>query len=369
MEKRDQVSKSSGSGAQPATVDQGKLNQFLGRFVADLGATLHAPTVIIGDKLGLYRAMAGAGELTSSEIASMTGTSERYVREWLASQAASGYVMYNHLSKKYWLTPEQAFTLADEASPAYLPGAFYIAASVFKDEPRILEAFRTGTGLGWHEHDGDLFTGTEKFFRPGYAGNLVSSWLPALDGVVEKLERGGRVADVGCGHGSSTIIMAKAYPNSTFVGYDYHGPSIETARREAERQGLGDRVRFEVAAAGSYPGKGFDLVTVFDALHDMGDPVGAASHVLQSLKPEGTWMLVEPYANERLEENLNPVGRIFYSASTAICTGASLAQEVGLALGAQAGDSRLREVVTRGGFTRFRRATQTPFNRVFEAKP
>jgi 2-polyprenyl-3-methyl-5-hydroxy-6-metoxy-1,4-benzoquinol methylase len=365
MEKQDPIGKSE----QNAAVDQEKLNQFLGRFVADLGAALHAPTVIIGDKLGLYRAMAGAGELTSAEIASKTGTSERYVREWLASQAASGYAMYNHLSKKYWLTPEQTFTLADETSPAFLPGAFYIAASVFKDEPRILEAFKTGKGIGWHEHNGDLFSGTEKFFRPGYAGNLVSSWLPALDGVVSKLESGAKVADLGCGHGSSTMIMAKAYPKSTFVGYDYHAPSIEVARRAAEKEGLGGRVKFEVAAATSYPGKDFDLVTVFDALHDMGDPVGAAAHVRQSLKPDGTWMIVEPYANEKLEDNLNPVGRIFYSASTAICTGASLAQDVGLALGSQVGDLRLQELVTRGGFNHFRRASQTPFNRVFEAKP
>jgi 2-polyprenyl-3-methyl-5-hydroxy-6-metoxy-1,4-benzoquinol methylase len=365
MEKRDQKD---GSGKAPA-VEQEKLNQFLGKFVADFGATLHAPTIIIGEKLGLYKAMAGAGELTSAEIASRTGTSERYVREWLAAQAASGYVMYNHLSKKYWLTPEQVFTLADETSPAYLPGAFYISASLFKDEPRMLEAFKTGKGVGWHEHSTDLFRGTEKFFRPGYAGNLVSSWLPALEGVVSKLERGAKVADVGCGHGSSTIIMAKAYQKSTFVGYDYHGPSIETARREAEKEGLSSRVKFEVAAASTYPGKDFDLVTVFDALHDMGDPAGAAAHVRQSLKPDGTWMIVEPYANERLEDNLNPVGRIFYSASTMICTGASMAQEVGLALGAQVGDTRLQELVSKGGFTRFRRATETPFNRVFEAKP
>lgn len=350
-------------------VDQEKLNQFLGKFVADLGATFHAPTVVIGEKLGLYKAMAGGAEWTSQELASKTGTSERYVREWLAAQAASGYVMYNHLSRKYWLSPEQAFALADEGSPAYLPGAFYLAASLFKDEPRVLEAFKTGKGVGWHEHDGDLFRGTEKFFRPGYAGNLVSSWLPALDGVVAKLERGGKVADVGCGHGASTIIMAKAYPNSRFVGYDYHAPSIQVARATAEREGVSDRVSFEVAPAKSYPGKHFDLVTVFDALHDMGDPAGAAAHVRQSLTLDGTWMIVEPYANEKVEDNLNPVGRIFYSASTMICTGASLAQEAGLALGSQASDTRLRELVLRGGFTSFRRATQTPFNRIFEAKP
>jgi SAM-dependent methyltransferase len=350
-------------------IDQEKLNQFLGKFVGDLGAALHAPTVIVGEKLGLYKAMAGAGELTSKELAVMTGTKERYVREWLAAQAASGYVTYDHLSDKYWLTPEQAFTLADENSPAYLPGAFYIAASVFMDEPKLVEAFKTGKGVGWHEHSSVLFKGTEMFFRPGYAANLVSSWIPALDGVVAKLERGAKVADVGCGHGASTIIMAKAYPNSTFIGYDYHGPSIEAARKKAEAEGLGNRVRFETASAASFPEKDLDLVAVFDALHDMGDPAGVSAHIRRSLKPDGTWMIVEPFANETVAENLNPVGRIYYSASTMICTGASVAQEVGLALGAQASESSLREVVTRGGFSRFRKATQTPFNRVFEAKP
>jgi SAM-dependent methyltransferase len=251
----------------------------------------------------------------------------------------------------------------------YIPGAFYTAASLFKDEPRLLKAFTTGNGVGWHEHDIDLFSGTEMFFRPGYVANLVSSWLPALDGVVAKLEQGAKVADLGCGHGSSTIIMAKAYPRSSFVGYDYHEPSITRAREMAKKEGVGERVKFEGAAAKTYPGKDFDLVTVFDALHDMGDPTGAAAHVYKSLKPDGVWMIVEPYANEKLEQNLNPIGRIFYSASTMICTGVSLAQEGSLALGAQTGDSRLREVVTKGGFTRFRRATETPFNRVFEARP
>jgi 2-polyprenyl-3-methyl-5-hydroxy-6-metoxy-1,4-benzoquinol methylase len=350
-------------------VNPDKLNEFIGKFAADFGATLHAPTVIIGEKLGLYKAMAASGELTPSALATKTGTAERYVREWLSAQAAAGYAMYNPKTGTYWLTPEQAFTLADEKSPVYLPGAFYISASLFRDEEKLLEAFKTGKGMGWHEHDEDLFRGTDKFFRPTYAASLVSSWLPALEGVVSKLQRGGKVADVGCGHGASTIIMAKAFPNSTFVGYDYHENSIIEARRAAEREGVAGRVKFEVASAKSYPGKDFDLVAIFDALHDMGDPVGAAAHVRQSLRPDGTWMIVEPYANEKVEENLNPIGRIFYSASTMICTPSSLAQEVGLALGAQVGDSRLREVVLQGGFTSFRRATATPFNRVFEVRP
>ena len=350
-------------------LNQDKLNAFIGKFAADFGATLHAPTIIIGEKLGLYKAMAASGELTSSELAVKTGTSERYVREWLSAQAAAGYAMYTPSTGKYWLTPEQAFTLADESSPAYLPGAFYISAALFRDGDKMLNAFKTGNGVGWHEHDPDLFRGTEMFFRPGYVANIVSSWLPALDGVVAKLQRGGKVADIGCGHGASTIIMAKAYPNSKFVGYDYHDKSIQEAKKAADREGVAGRVNFEIASAKAYTGKDFDLVTIFDALHDMGDPVGASAHVRQSLKPDGTWMIVEPYANEKVEDNLNPVGRIFYSASTMLCTGSSLDQEVGLALGAQAGDSRLNEVVKEGGFTRFRRATETPFNRVFEARP
>ncbi|MGH2542762.1 MAG: class I SAM-dependent methyltransferase, partial [Ardenticatenaceae bacterium] len=272
-------------------------------------------------------------------------------------------------SARYSLSPEQAYALADETSPAYLPGAFLIAESLFQDEPKITEAFRSGKGVGWHEHHHVLFDGTEKFFRPGYLGNLVSSWLPALDGVVAKLEAGARVADVGCGHGASTLLMAKAYPRSTFVGYDYHDKSIEVARRAAEREGLSDRVKFEVASAKEYPGKEYDLVAFFDCLHDMGDPGGAAQHVRRSLMPDGTWMIVEPFANERFEDNLNPVGRIYYSASTMICTPASLAQEVGLALGAQVGESRWREIILGAGFKSFRRAAETPFNRVFEARP
>jgi len=356
--------------SQNKEIDLSKLNEFVGKFASDFGASLHAPTVILGEKLGLYKAMAEAGkEISPEELASRTGTKERYVAEWLAAQAAAGYATYDANTGKYWLTAEQAFTLADENSPAYLPGAFYIASAIFKDEPKIVDAFRTGRGVGWHEHDTNLFRGTEKFFRPGYAANLVPSWLPALDGVVPKLQRGARVADIGCGYGSSTIIMAKAFPNSSFVGYDYHDLSIQAARRTAEREGVASRVKFEVADAKSYPEENLDLVTVFDALHDMGDPAGAAKHVFHSLNSNGTWMIVEPMAGETTSENMNPVGRIFYSASTMLCTPASASQEVGRMLGAQASQSAIRDVVESGGFTRFRRATQTPFNRVFEARP
>lgn len=351
-------------------IDQNKLNEFMGKFASDFGASLHAPTIILGEKLGLYKAMAEEGkEVSARELASKTGTKERYVAEWLAAQAASGYAMYNSDTNKYWLSPEQAFTLADENSPAYLPGAFFIASALFKDEPKIADAFRTGRGVGWHEHDGILFRGTEKFFRPGYVANLVPSWLPALDGVVAKLQRGAKVADIGCGHGASTIIMAKTFPNSTFVGYDYHDLSIQVARRNAEREGVDSQINFEVADAKSYPETNLDLVTIFDALHDMGDPAGAAKHIHQSLNPDGTWMIVEPMAGESTKDNMNPVGRIYYSASTLLCTPASVSQEVGLALGAQAPESEIRKVIQSGGFTRFRRATQTPFNRVFEARP
>ncbi len=351
-------------------IDRSKLDEFVGKFAGDFGASLHAPTVILGEKLGLYRAMAEVGrEISPGELASKTGTKERYVAEWLAAQAAAGCAMYDKTTGKFLLSPEQAFTLADENSPAYLPGAFYIASAIFKDESKIADAFRTGRGVGWHEHDSYLFRGTEKFFRPGYAANLVPSWLPALDGVVEKLKRGAKVADVGCGYGSSTIIMAKAFPNSSFVGYDYHDLSIQAARRTAEKEGVADRVKFGVADAKSYPEENLDLVTVFDALHDMGDPAGTSKHVFRSLNSEGTWMIVEPMAGETIGDNLNPVGRIFYSASTMLCTPASAAQEVGRMLGAQASESDIRTVVESGGFTRFRRATQTPFNRVFEVRP
>ena len=351
------------------SINQATLDEFLGRFVSDLGATFHAANVVIGDKLGLYKALAAAGPCSSAELAECTGTTERYVREWLRGQAAGGYVTYDPATDRYWLTEEQAFALAQDDSPAFVPGAFQLAASTVKDEAKIAEAFRTGAGVGWHEHHRDLFEGTERFFRPGYIANLVDSWLPALDGVTAKLEAGARVADVGCGHGASTIILAQAYPNSIFVGFDYHEPSIEVARKAAAEAGVSERCTFQVARAQDFPGTGYDLVAFFDCLHDMGDPVGAAAHVLQALDENGTWMIVEPFAHDRVEDNLNPVGRVYYNASTLICTPASASQEVGLCLGAQAGEAALRDVVLSGGFTRFQRATETPFNLVLEARP
>jgi 2-polyprenyl-3-methyl-5-hydroxy-6-metoxy-1,4-benzoquinol methylase len=346
-----------------------KLHEFLGKAIVDFGATFHAALVRIGDKLGLYKALAAGGPQTPAELAQRTGTSERYVREWLCCQAAGGYVSYASANGKFYLTEEQAFALADENSPAFLPGAFQVALAATKAEEQIEKRFRTGEGMGWHEHHPEVFVGTERFFRPGYAANLLSAWIPALEGVHEKLKSGGRVADVGCGLGASTILMAKAYPESEFIGFDYHEKSIETAKQRAKEAGVGDRIRFEVAMAKNFPGKEYDFVTFFDCLHDMGDPAGAASHVRSTLKKDGTWMIVEPFAGDRPEKNFNPIGRAFYGASTLLCTPASLSQEVGLALGAQAGEKRLREVVTSAGFTQFRRATQTPFNLIFEARP
>ncbi len=347
-------------------IDGAKLDAFMGKAVMDMGAALHATLVVVGDKLGLYKAMAGAGWLTSAELAAKTSTTERYVREWLNGNAAGGYVEYDPGTQKYRLPPEQAFALTVQD----LPGAFHIISSCFKDEPKITEAFRTGEGVGWHEHDANLFCGTERFFRPNYERSLLSAWLPALEGVCDRLSAGADVADVGCGHGASTLLMARAFPKSRFYGFDYHSGSIEHARHVAERDGLHEQINFEVSSSKSYPANGgYDLVTFFDCLHDMGDPTGAAAHVLSTLKPDGTWMIVEPFANDRAEENHNPIGRIYYSASTMICTPASLAQEVGAALGAQAGEERIRNVVTAAGFTRFRRAAETPFNLVFEARP
>jgi 2-polyprenyl-3-methyl-5-hydroxy-6-metoxy-1,4-benzoquinol methylase len=354
---------------QTVEVDGDKLMQFVFRAVDEVGATLNAALVVMGDKLGLYRALAGAGELSPAELARRTGTAERYVREWLNAQAAGGFVKYNPDSGCYSLAPEQAVALTDEASPAYLPGFFQIALGSVIDSPKIAEKARSGDGFGWHEHVHDVHEGCERFFRPGYNANLITEWLPALDGVVEKLEQGALVADVGCGHGASTVLMAESFPNATFVGSDYHDGSIETARRRAKEAGVADRASFQTAPAAEYSGTGYDLVTMFDCLHDMGDPVGAARHVRSSLKPDGTWMIVEPNAGDRVEDNLNPVGRAYYAFSTLLCTPASLSQEVGLALGAQAGEARIREVVQAGGFTRFRRVAETPFNLVFEARP
>ncbi|HLK31690.1 MAG TPA: class I SAM-dependent methyltransferase [Terriglobales bacterium] len=356
------------STAQAPALDMEKLNAFIGRFVTDLGAAVHTGMVVIGERLGLYKALA-TGPMTSAELAAKTQTDERYLREWLASQAAGGYITYEEKTHKFSLTQEQAFTLATEDSPAYLPGAFELALGSLAAVPRIAESFRTGAGMGWHEHVDGVFHGCEKFFRPGYAANLVSTWIPALQEVEGKLRAGARVADVGCGKGASTLLMAKAFPNSRFFGFDYHDKSIEAARESARRENLADRVTFDVSVAKAFPGQGYDFVTVFDCLHDMGDPVGAAAHVRQSLAKDGTWMIVEPFANDQLKDNLNPVGRVYYSFSTLLCTPCSRSQEVGLCLGAQAGESNIRKVVTSAGFSRFRRATETPFNIVYEARP
>ncbi len=349
-------------------IDQGKLDEFMGKLLNDMGAAATGALVVIGDKLGLYKALADSGPLTPAALAAKTETAERYVREWLAGQAAAGYVQYDSKSGTYSMTPEQALTLADSNSPAFISAGFEVVASLYTDEPKVTEAFRSGRGVGWHEHSPCLFRGTERFFRAGYSAHLVQSWLPALTGVVEKLERGAKVADVGCGHGASMIVMAKAFPKSSFVGFDYHAPSIERARAAAREAGVDSRCRFEVTDSKHFPGKDYDLVAFFDCLHDMGDPVGAARHVREALAADGTWLIVEPFADDTVEGNLNPVGRVYYAASTMVCVPASLSQDVGLALGAQAGEARLREVVTAGGFKHFRRATATPFNLVLEAR-
>jgi SAM-dependent methyltransferase len=351
------------------TIDEAKLGAFVGQAVTDMGAAISGLLLHIGDRLGLYKAMAGAGPVTSLELAQRTGTTERYVREWLGNQTAGGYVIYEPAGQTYELPAEHAMVLANEDSPVFLGGAFEAIASCYADHDVFVDAFRTGAGVGWHEHDDRLFSGVVRLFRPGYAAHLVDEWLPALDGVVDKLRAGASIADVGCGLGASTIIMAQAFDRSTFVGIDSHPESVESAREAAEVAGVQQRVKFEVAVAKDLPGEGYDVVCLFDALHDMGDPVGAAKRIRQALAPDGTLLLVEPYAGDALEDNLNPVGRTFYGLSTVICTPGSLAQEVGLGLGAQAGERQLAAVLHEAGFSQVRRATETPFNIILEAKP
>ena len=353
----------------PQAINEAKLHEFVMRAVGEMGAAMNAALIVVGDKLGLYKAMAGAGPMTSAELAAKTKTTERYVREWLSAQAAGGFVTYDAVSGKFTLPPEQAMALADEQSPVFLPGFFQAVSACMRDEPKISEAFLTGKGVGWHEHDSALFVGTERFFRSNYRAHLISEWIPALGDIEAKLKAGARIADVGCGLGTSTILMAHAYPKSTLTGFDYHPASIELAREAAAKAGVSDRVKFEVAKAKDYSGKGYALVTFFDCLHDMGDPEGASRHVLSTLDPNGAWMIVEPFAHDKLEDNLNPIGRVFYGASTMLCTPASLSQEVGLGLGAQAGEGRLSKILKSAGFTRVRRAAETPFNIVLEARP
>lgn len=354
---------------QHRDLDPDRLMAFVFKAVDEVGATLNTALTVMGDKLGLYRAMAGAGPITPSELAERSGVAERYAREWLNAQAAGGFVEYDGDGGRYTLPPEQTVALTDDSSPAYLPGFFQLALGSVLDSPRVTEASKTGAGIGWHDHVHDVHEGCERFFRPGYHANLVSTWLPALAGVTDKLEAGANVADVGCGYGASTVLMAQAFPRSTFVGWDYHEGSIETARQRAKEASVDDRAHFQTAPAATYSGGPYDLVTMFDSLHDMGDPVGVARHVLSTLAADGTWMIVEPAAGDRVEDNLNPVGRAYYAFSTLLCTPSSLAQEVGLALGAQAGEARIRNVVTSAGFRSFRRVAETPFNLVFEARP
>jgi SAM-dependent methyltransferase len=349
-------------------IDEAKLEQFLGQVVTDIGAAWSSILTLLGDDLGLYKAMAGAGGLTPEQLAERTDTHPRYVREWLNAQAAGGYVTYDAANETYTLPNEHAAVLADDDSPGFMIGGFQIALAAVGSRAKLADAFRSGDGVGWHEHDDELFCGCGRFFRTGYKHHLVQDWIPALSVAEDKLKAGAKVADVGCGVGYSTIIMAQAYPNSTFVGFDYHEESLRQARENAEAAGVGDRVSFEVGMAKDFGGTDYDLVACFDCLHDMGDPVGASAHVHQALAEDGTWLLVEPFAEDETEKNHNPVGRIYYSASTCLCTPSSRSQEVGLGLGAQAGESRLRDVVGEGGFTRFRRATQTPFNFIFEAR-
>jgi 2-polyprenyl-3-methyl-5-hydroxy-6-metoxy-1,4-benzoquinol methylase len=349
-------------------LDENKLNEFLGQMVVEMGAAANGALIVMGDRLGLYKSLAADGPMTSHQLSDATGTTERYIREWLSAQAGSGYIEYNAENETFFMSPEQAAVFADEESPVLMTGAFYGISSMYHDVPKVEHAFRSGEGVSWGDHNSCLFCGTEKFFKPSYKANLVSTWIPALDGVEEKLNKGAKVADIGCGHGASTMVLAQAFPNSEIIGYDFHDKSVEYASDLAKEAGL-NNVSFEVATAKTFPGNGYDLVTFFDCLHDMGDPVGACAHVVSALKPDGTCMMVEPFANDTLQENLNPVGRAFYAFSTMICTPSSISQEVGLALGAQAGEKRLKEVANSGGFNRFRRAAETPFNLILEARP
>jgi len=349
-------------------IDEDKLHEFLGRFVADLGATVAAANVVIGHRLGLYQALA-AEPAAADQLAARTQTDPRYIAEWLRGQAAGGYAEYDAATDTYSMTEEQVFALANPDGGVYAPGAFVLALGALRAEPRITEAFRHGTGVGWNEQDPDVFLGCEQFFRPGYIANLVPSWIPALDGVADKLRSGGTVADIGCGLGASTILLAQEYPNSRFNGSDYHQGSIELARKRAGDAGVADRVNFEVASASSFSGTGYDLAATFDCLHDMGDPLGAARHIRQALKPDGTWLVVEPYAADETVGNMNPVGRVYYNFSTLLCVPNALSQRGGYSLGAQAGEAAIRQVVTNAGFTRFRRAAETPFNLVYEVRP
>ena len=349
--------------------DQAKLEEFMGRAVTDMAAAESSALMYVGDKLGLYRAMAGAGPLTPGQLAERTATHERYVREWLNNQAAGGYVTYDPKNGTYELPNEQALVLADDNSSVFIGGLFDVIAAMWASADRIADAFRTGEGVGWHEHDHRLFHGVERLFGPLYRGNLTAQWIPALDGVEDRLHEGARVADVGCGHGVSTILMAQAYPSSTFYGFDYHEESIEAAKKAAAEAGVEDRVTFETATAKNFPGSEYDLICFFDCLHDMGDPVTAAAYAREALSGTGTVMLVEPIAGDNIEDNFNPVGRLYYAGSTFLCTPSSLAQEVGLGLGAQAGEARLGQVMSEAGYSHFRRATETPMNLVLEARP
>ena len=348
-------------------MDHNKLMEFMGRVVTDMGATGAAGQVVIGHRLGLYQALA-QGPATPEQFAARTGCNQRYLTEWLRGQAAGGYVSYDPATGEFSLTDEQAFALADPNGPN-VPAVFLIGLGYLRAEPQITEAFRTGAGVAWHEHHEDVFVGCDAFYRPGYVAELVPSWIPALDGVEAKLIAGGRVADLGCGLGSSSVLMAEAYPRTTVVGSDYHPESIELARKKAAEAGVGERVSFEVATAQTFTGTDYDLVTMFDALHDMGDPVGAAKRVREALAPDGTWLLVEPAAADNVEDNFNPVGRLYYAGSTFLCVPNALSQPGGYAMGAQAGEAAIRQVITDAGFTRFRRAAQSPFNLVYEIRP